>query len=399
MKIDYSKPVVRSFNLNVSKKWYVYYRVFNPMKGIMETFRDYSGLHSIKNVEKRFEIAYLKCAEIHEKLKSGWRPYDLVQSENMLAYSTEKKIYKQYVNENSVEAVASEYLRCVKITDSMRQEFLSKVRGFVAWLKSKRFNDIQFSLIDNKMIVTFFQFLIDDLELSATTVKKYKNTLMALWDFAIGKKYAFVNVVTSIPYCDRVKDEAAKPIRKDDLKRIMEMIMRDPQLELACKLELFCFLRPGNEIRKMKIGMIDFANSVINLPADIVKNTNPKKQRPKTTTIPDHLLFEMIDKFRLDTYPNDYYVFGKCGIPGTEHLGKNTLRTRFRNIRECLKLPHYYKLYSFKHTGISLMIDMNFHPNEIAQQAGWTNTYMLEVYVRHKEKSANLNIRENFKLF
>jgi hypothetical protein len=61
-------------------------------------------------------------------------------------------------------------------------------------------------------------------------------------------------------------------------------------------------------------------------------------------------------------------------------------------------LPSYYKLYSFKHTGVVALMDMNFHPNEIAQQAGWSTTYMLDVYTRHKKVSANKNIFENFKV-
>ncbi|MCL2512199.1 MAG: hypothetical protein FWF09_09140, partial [Bacteroidales bacterium] len=146
------------------------------------------------------------------------------------------------------------------------------------------------------MIVSFFQFLIDDLEMSSNTVKKYRQTLLFLWDYAVEKKYAAVNVIVNIPPCDRRKDEAAKPIRKEHLKKLWETIARDPQLELACKLELFCLLRPGREIRFLKVGMIDFSASVIHLPAELVKNTNPHNRRSKTVTIPEHVLNEMINK-------------------------------------------------------------------------------------------------------
>ena len=396
MKVDYSEPVVKSFGMDVSKKWHIYYRVFNPMTGQTETIRDYAGLHGIKEPERRYEVAVEKCKVVFAQLQSGWRPFDFIHVENMLAYSPQRKVYKSYITANSVEAVASEYLTCRKITDSMRQEFTSKLRGFVSWLKSKHWDDRQIAFIDNHMIISFFQFLIEELELSGATVKKYRQTLLFLWDYAIEKKYASANVITNIPECDRINDEAAQPIRDDDLKKLWEYIQRDPQLELACKLELFCLMRPGKEIRFLKVGMIDFVNSVINLPAEIVKNTNPQKKRSKTTTIPDHVLFELIDKWRLRDYPADYYVFGKGGVPGTEHLSKNVLRTRFRNIREALGLPEYYKLYSFKHTGVIKLIEMNFHPNEIARQAGWSNTYMLDVYAKHQKVSVNKNIRDNF---
>jgi len=263
-------------------------------------------------------------------------------------------------------------------------------------LKSKHLDNSQISLIDNKIVIAFFQFLIDELKLCGATVKKYKHTLLYFWDYVVEKKYAVVNVITNIPDCDRVNDEAAKPIRKEDLEKLWKYIQRDPQLELACKLELFCLMRPGREIRLLKVGMIDFVNSVINLPEEIVKNSNPKRKRSKVTTIPDDVLFDMMDKHRLLDYPADYYVFGKGGVPGTNHLPKNNLWKRFRNIREALGLPNYYKLYSFKHTGVVKLIEMNFHPNEIARQAGWSNTYMLDVYTKHQKVSVNKNIRDNF---
>ena len=396
MKNDFSEPVVKNFGMDVSKKWHIYYRVFNPMTGQTETVRDYAGLHVIKEPGWRYDVAMEKCKATSDRLRSGWRPFDFVHVENMLAYSPERKIYKSYITANSVEAVASEYLQSRKLTDHRRREFMSKLRGFVAWLKSKHLDNSQISLIDNKIVIAFFQFLIDELKLCGATVKKYKHTLLYFWDYVVEKKYAVVNVITNIPDCDRVNDEAAKPIRKEDLEKLWKYIQRDPQLELACKLELFCLMRPGREIRLLKVGMIDFVNSVINLPEEIVKNSNPKRKRSKVTTIPDDVLFDMMDKHRLLDYPADYYVFGKGGVPGTNHLPKNNLWKRFRNIREALGLPNYYKLYSFKHTGVVKLIEMNFHPNEIARQAGWSNTYMLDVYTKHQKVSVNKNIRDNF---
>ena len=399
MKVEYSRPVIRDFCGDLSKKWHIYYRVFDPMIGVMKTIRDYAEINSINDLKKRQKVALQKCDEIYERLRNGWRPFEYVYTENRLLYAYERKITSRKKSQkvaNSIEAIASEFLEFEKVTESMRQNFISKVRGFIFWLKSENLNNIQMALIDNATIVAFIQYLIDDLQLSGITVKKYRQALLTLWDYAVKKKYASYNIVTNLPVCNREKDKAAKPIREEDLKKLWDVIKKDHQLELACKLELFCLLRPGKEIRFLKVGMIDFDKSVIHLPADIVKNTNPNRRRSKTVTIPNQILNELLDKYRLYDYPDDYYVFGKYGVPGTEHLGKNSLRTRFRNIRKFLKLPDWYKLYSFKHTGVVALIDMNFHPNEIAQQAGWSTTYMLDVYARHKEKSANRNIRDNF---
>ena len=71
MKNDFSEPVVKNFGMDVSKKWHIYYRVFNPMTGLTETIRDYAGLHCIKEPERRNEVAMEKCKDVFERLRSG----------------------------------------------------------------------------------------------------------------------------------------------------------------------------------------------------------------------------------------------------------------------------------------------------------------------------------------
>ena len=77
----------------------------------------------------RDKVAMEKCESIYQQLQLGWRPFDFVQVENALSYSTERKFVRYYAASNSVEAVASEYLKRCKKTDTMRQEFLSKVKN------------------------------------------------------------------------------------------------------------------------------------------------------------------------------------------------------------------------------------------------------------------------------
>ena len=58
MKANFTEPKVKDFGGDMSKKWHIYYRVFNPIVGNMETVRDFSGLHKIKEPLRRYEFAF-----------------------------------------------------------------------------------------------------------------------------------------------------------------------------------------------------------------------------------------------------------------------------------------------------------------------------------------------------
>ena len=63
-KINFSKPIVRDFSGDMSKKWHIYYRERNPMKGKMDVIRDYAGLHRIKAPRLCYEAVDKKCETI-----------------------------------------------------------------------------------------------------------------------------------------------------------------------------------------------------------------------------------------------------------------------------------------------------------------------------------------------
>ena len=84
MKVSFTEPKVVDHNGDMSKKWHIYYRVYNPMLGKVETMRDYSGLHGIKESLQRYKVAVEKCNTIHAKLQSGWRPFEAVLIEDLL---------------------------------------------------------------------------------------------------------------------------------------------------------------------------------------------------------------------------------------------------------------------------------------------------------------------------
>jgi integrase len=172
------------------------------------------------------------------------------------------------------------------------------------------------------------------------------------------------------------------------LKR--EILKTDPQLWLAICFEYYCFLRPREEIRFLKIGDIDFGRSRV-----VVKYENAKKGQ-RIVTIPTVFMNKIREVYKLQMYDRDYYVIGAGGEPGKKHLCINDLTDRFRKVRIALKMPSQYKLYSWKHTGNVRADDAGIPRNELQGQNGHTSMVTTEIYMKNKKGNTSKSIIENF---
>ena len=105
-------------------------------------------------------------------------------------------------------------------------------------------------------------------------------------------------------------------------------------------MQYYAAIRPGNEMRFLKVKDIDFDTKVIT-----IRNYHAKNGRTEAIQMPD-ALYDWLIKYDIDMSIQDYYVFGRGGIPGPEALSKNSLRLRFNKFRDRLNLPKDVKLYS-----------------------------------------------------
>ena len=93
------------------------------------------------------------------------------------------------------------------------------------------------------------------------------------------------------------------------------------------------------------MGYIDEEKATITIPAELAK-----AKRTDTVGIPPKLMEEMRN-LGIFSFPKDFYLFGKYGVPSPFPVGHNTQRNRFNHYREALGIPTNRKFYSWKHTG------------------------------------------------
>ena len=150
------------------------------------------------------------------------------------------------------------------------------MRIFTLWLEKNGFGGYDITEIDNEIILNFFDYIIKIRNLDKVTVTTYKIKIKAFFDFLIKKKYIKLNPVYDIPDVKKKVDAAPKPITPDDLKKLLVCIQKDdPQLYLACMMQYYCAIRPGTELRLLKIKHIDFYSGKLTI--NIIDSKAPRQ--------------------------------------------------------------------------------------------------------------------------
>lgn len=379
-------PQINTCGGDLSKKWFVYYSYKDPRTGKMERFKHFKGLHKFKSYDERYQEACKIAREYLDKIHNGWTPFEDTSEgiyEDQLQYQTIADIYNTTKAANRhVNYYASLFLEEVKRknSESTVSTYRSKLRTFYIWLCQRSLGDVDVTGISNQDIIDFFNFLIDKRKLSGRSIKKYRQILFNLFELIIEEKGLRINPVYKIPECNRINDQAPRPIQKYDVEDFKIHIQKhDPQLWMAIEFQYYCYLRPGTELRFLKIGDIDFGRGLI-----FINRQNFKTRRENVKEVPEHFLRKLRGEYQLHTYPRDFYVFGQDYKPGIQHIGKNNLRFRFVRYRKDLNMPSEYKLYSWKHTGGVMASEAGIPEKDISDQMGHTNLKTTSTYLKAK---------------
>jgi integrase len=400
------RPALRSRKGDLSKKWYVELSQRNPATGEMarkrfETLDDVS-INDFSTAEDRTHFAEKIIEKLNRQLSNGWTFFSDASRcvyEDQLQYAHEAAVYKKHVEANKsytywASRFIAEELQNSDVQQDTVEDYQSKYRVFGLWLASKNRSTLDISCIDQPILVEFFTYLKNDRNIAARTYRGYIDMLARLFDFVRRSKGIVENPVHTLPPNHNMKDMGAERIRSADLEKIMqEMYRKDRQLALACQFEYYCGMRPGKEIRLLKVGDIDFRRGYSKVRVTV---ENAKTSRRREVILPDVFLDCLLSEWRLNTYDRNMYVFGKNGQPGYERLGKNNMRNRFARIRAVLDMPTEYKYYSMKHTGATVLAEMGEPIINIRDHLGHTSIQTTEHYLKRHGVNETRHIRSNF---
>jgi len=395
-------PLLKDRGGDIHKPWYIEYQVRDARTDKMGRFRVQGNLNAIFGKNKKETIALRTEAAkpiieaYTEKLKAGWTPYNdsSVIYEDELMYHNAALVYGKRKKSNiNIRVYSSAFLSEIKrsLKPKTYESYQSKIRIFTMWLESEGLGDVDASAITPDIIQRFFNMLIDK-KLSKRTVEKYGLNIQNLFKSLVRDKKITDNPVQSIPSIPPTVDCSAKPIRPDDLVILKAEVQRcDPQLWLAMQFEFYCFIRPGTELRLMRVSWIDTFTSTITIPEEFSKNG---KRQP--IVIPAQFLEILIRDYYIDKYNKDFYLFGNNRMPGTVPMGKNTLRNRFNLIRDRLKLSKEYKFYSMKHTGAIMASNAGIPVKDIQMQMRHHSLDVTDKYLRKMKGTDSDALKNRF---
>lgn len=391
-------PKLYDANGNIRKKWFVYFSYRNPADNKMTRFRLFEGFGTVFTKKERYAIAEKMIADYTTRLHNGWNPFaedprGAVYDDN-LRYATVARVFKQArASNNTFNYYSNLFLPEVKgMAEKTYLNYVSKFRIFDSWLTANGYAGNDISTLTPAIMQQFFLHLINDEKLARITVKKYQHMLERMFTWCIAQKYIKHSPMENLPETTRRNDHAPRPIHEADIDSLVTKIReKDPQLWLTIQLEYYCLLRPGLEIRFARVGWFDFTRSVIEVPAEVVKT-----RENKTVIIPKQLRETLMNDWKINLFPREYYIIGKNGVPGPEPVGSNNLRNRFNIIRDSLNLPDKYKLYSWKHTGNVRVAKSGISLYDLQQQNGHLSMRSTEAYMKNKIGFYSEDIEENY---
>ena len=336
---------------DLNKKWYVEYSFRLPNDDKKHVFRNYDGLCSGTAAQRRNKAAKI-IAKLTEYLKSGEylnheSNYSPVRQSD--THRPEVKMYQDKLNDIRAAKVIKRFLAAVRptIRPKTYSDYSGKLDKFRIYVEEELGNK-PVTLLQKVDILPFFESLSVDKDLCRRSIEKYEQIVRALYLYMedVGLRQEDTCPLKRLPKYGKVIDVRPMPFTDDERQRLKNAIKPvEPYLWLACEIQYYCAIRPGTELRLCKVGYIDRQKCTLTVPAEIAK-----AKRTDVVGIPPALMAEM-ENLGIFSYPDDYYIFGKYGVPSPYPLGHNTQRNRFNYYREALHIPKSRKFYSWKHTG------------------------------------------------
>lgn len=379
------------------KEWYIFFSVRNPKNNRMERQKIRRGFKEAITYEQKREHGQKLIDEYTKLLKNGWTPWtdpNLIY-EDQVQYKNESDRFGNIKKSNNcVRKLSSDFL-CFKrneIKDKTYVGYQSKIRIFTQWIEKKEYGDYDITMINNTIILHFFDYLINNQDLDKVTVNDYKTLIHCFFDFLVKRKYIQHNPVHDIPSARKKVDNAPKPFDPADFKKLLNAIQaKDPQLFLACMIQYYCAIRPGTELRLLKIKHINFGARKITI--NIIDSKAPRQD---IIDIPTQLHELLTQIYGLQNFDRELYIFSRGGMPGTDPLGKNTLRNRFNKFRDTLHLSQEYKFYSCKHTGAGALLDSGIAFKELMDHLRHQDMESTYHYIRRYRGSQSSRVRNHF---
>ena len=339
------------------------------------------------------QYAQSVICNLNIKLANGWSPMGEVQ--NTREYVPLPQIIGQYMREKESE-LSSSSLPCYRSFTGRLQEWIEK-----------EYPQCNCALFTKLMAVQFLDHLWSGKSARYNCGKKmnqadnhiseraYNSNLKlgrAFFSWCINKCYAKENPFETIKP-KRTKQKTRTLIPEAIRLRIDDYFAEtNPAMQLMCRLVYTSLLRPV-EATRVRVSQIRYDRDCIVMPCDQTKNGKERIGRL------DEGLKALLRKYLDGAGPGDYLFSNRAWTYGNKPKNSQMFAKEWMKMRDALKLPAKYQLYSLRDTGISDLMHDGVADIDVMHAAGHSDLSMTTRYADHIDDDliARINSKSQFK--
>lgn len=363
------------------QRWFIKFWVWDAQQNKKVKKTDYS-CNSISNLDERKKKALQDVKEINKLLRSGY----IIDSQK-----TELRAFITKL-EPTIEEAIFKTLEVKKTLKHFR-DYQQKLTKFHNWLINKGYAQITINNFSSVYIRHFIDLLKEE-QLSVRSINNYISTIGMV--FSTAQRYhEGVPINNPIIHLHKQKNPKGKNIAftQTEQEQLLSFMQEHHKGMMLFCITMFYTLARTDELAKLQFWMIGhFDKDKIYMPASIVKNGH-NSGIDKHIMIPPQLA-EWFERFNLDKYPKDWYVFGKRFEPNAEHYPSKYFGEKFRtHVLSKFGFSGEYTLYSWKATGTSMYLLNGATTGSLMLQGGWEDPNSFKAYLK------SLGLLDNKEIF
>lgn len=361
--MNYKLPKLRDQGGDLSKRWAVYWYILNEKN---EWIRHVEWI-STKTQDRK--ARYLEAEKIIKEVTTQLK---------------EEKFNIEIKSKEKLVTVLQNALEWKKKYVSRRtfQTYDNITQKLIKWI-NKNMPGITYDKFNSHDANRFIEHIFGQKDYEAKTINCNIGYLHTIYK-RIGELYPIGKNPFQI--AKLIENEPETSIWNEDLKIKIANHLKEnkPELFTILLMVYHCYLRP-DEIRQIQVKNINLERGTIKIIAK-----KGKSNHVKYPTISNQLR-EILTPLIKSLNPEDY-IFSRGLKPGKKPISRNVISMSFKKFREELKIPKEYKLYHFKHTGNSEMLEKGLNIRELQAQNGHSSISITEKYLRKINDFANSKI-------
>ncbi len=355
---DFKDAILKNRNGDLSKRWYVEFYCYNSNTDKLQRYTHYIP-SKYKTAAQRQKYGKELIIEINYRLRQGYVPDNsLVEPELINNKETAENTTKISKIILLVFDEAVKILKASQKKGKSQGKFETVNNVFKDFVKKYSLEELEISQFSTYHSQLYSNYLINDRNNTNLTRNNMYGYMKRIFGYFIRLKYISENPFNEEKYRERpsVSNLAFSIEQKNSIEKYL--LERNVRLFLYTRFLYYLATRTEESI-KLKVGDVNFAKQTITLWEETSKSSEMI-----THPIPEPLFEYMLIEMKLNTYPSNYFIFGKNLETSQFPAGRNYAYNHHKAALEKLGIydkdkPRKYTLYSWKGTGSDQAISQN----------------------------------------